>query len=198
MAITVSEAAFEPKSVSLGPIKIQIVEIVANGGSTSGTATATRLKDLFHIIVPGIRSHTAAPTFSGNVATLAFTVPAETAASGTIDGILYTAPANLGSSGNSVTIRLVDGTGDAIPVTKGNEVVQVLGSAITIRIDPTAVTGSARNDVKTAVLASAAALALAVPSTVTSGATVATVTSATALTGGIGGGFRGSAICIGR
>lgn len=199
MAIaSVSEAAFEPRSISTGPTKIQLVEVVINSGSTSGTVTATRLKELFHILIPGISSHTAAPTFATNVATLAFTVPAETKASRTIDGILYTAVADAGVAGNSYKIQIVDGTGDTPAVTKGTETVAVSGTTVVVHIDPTAVTGSARNDVKTAVLASAAASALLIPSTVTAGTTVAAVTAATPLQNGVSGGCRCSAICIGR
>lgn len=190
--------AFEPRSISHGPVKMQFVTLTAVSGATAGTVTADRLKEMYHILVPGLKSHTAAPTFSSNVATLAFTVPAETAASRTIDGILYTAVANLGASGNNITIRLVDGSGDQVPVTDGNEVVTVSGNAITIRIDPTAVTGSTRDHVKAAVLLSSAALALVTPSTVTSGSTVASVTSATALQSGVTGGYIGNALCIGR
>lgn len=198
MSIAASEASYEPASVSIGPVKIQTLEVVINSGATSGTVTASRLKDLYHILIPGIKSYTAAPTYSGNVATLAFTVPAETAASRTIDGVLYTAVANLGIAGNSITIAEVDGTGDTPAVTKGNETVFVVGQAITVHIDPTAVTGSARDDVKAAVIASSAASALVTPSTVTSGTTVAAVTAPTALQNGVSGGCRCTAICIGR
>jgi hypothetical protein len=198
MSVTVTDMAFEPRSISQGPKKFQFVTVQALSGATSGTVTADRLNVIEHIVLPGIKSHTAAPTFSGNVATLAFTVPAETAASRTIDGVLYTAVANLGAGGNSVTIQIVDGTGDVPAVTKGNETVAVSGTAIVVHIDPTAVTGSARNDVKAAVIASAAASALVTPSTVTSGTTVAAVTAATALQNGVTGGYIGNAICIGR
>ncbi len=193
MAITTSEAAFEPKAVATGPVQLQLVELVINSGATSGTVTAARLKDIYHIIVPGIQKHTAAPTYATNVATLAFTVPAETAAAQTIDGILYTAVADLGVAGNSITIRIVDGGAPASTPT-----VTVSETAITITADATAITGTPRSAVKTAVLASAPASALVIPSTVTSGTTVVTVTSATPLIGGVSGGFRGTAICIGR
>ncbi len=198
MAITTTDMVFEPRSISTGTRKFQFVNVVINGGQTSGTITADRLNTLSHIILPGIKSHTAAPTYSGNVATLAVTVPAETAASRTIDGILYTAVANAGAAGNSYKIQEVDGTGDTIPVTKGNETVFVIGTTVVVHIDPTAISGSARNDVKAAIIASAAASALVVPSTVTSGTTVAVVTAATPLQNGVSGGYRGNALCIGR
>lgn len=195
MAITITDSTAEPRSFSVGPTKIQLVTFLANSGATSGTVTADALARIDHILLPGDLKHSAAPTFSGQVATLAFVVPDETKASETIDGILYTAVANLGHLGNNITVQLVDGTGDDVPVTAGNEVVQVSGTAIVVRIDPTAVTGSTRTQVRTAVNASTAAAALVVASGTS--ATVAAVTAATPLAGGITGGSRGTAICIG-
>lgn len=45
-------------------------------GDTSGTVTADGLSSAKHIIMDGGLANTAAPTFSGNVVTLAFTDPA--------------------------------------------------------------------------------------------------------------------------
>lgn len=197
MAIaSVTEAAYEPASIAVGHINVQFVEVVINSGATSGTLTASRLKDLKHVIIPGISSYTAAPTYSGNVATLAFTVPAETASSRTVDGITYTAVANKGVGGNNISIQEVDGTGDVPAVTNGNETVFVTGNAIVVHIDPTAVTGSTRTNVRIAINANAAASAL-VTATGTS-ATVASVTAKTNLQSGVSGGCRCTAMCIGR
>jgi hypothetical protein len=187
MSVTVSDASYEPRSVSIGPVKLQFVEIVAFGGATSGTVTASRLKEIYHILVPGIKSHTAAPTYATNVATLAFTVPAETAATLTLGGVTYTAVANLGAAGNSITVAYTAGA------VAGSEVVTVTGNAISVQI---ANASSTITQVRTAVNASAAAAAL-VTATGTS-ATVVSTATATALTGGVAGGFRGSAICLGR
>lgn len=184
---SVREAAYEPKSISVGPVRIQLVELVINSGASSGTVTASRLKDLFNIIIPGIKSQTAAPTFSGNIATLAFTVPTETAASVVKGGVTYTAVANLGSAGNSITVAYTGGA------TAGAEVVTVVGSAISVQIENGV---STITQVRTAVNASAAAAALVV-ATGTSATVVATAT-ATSLAGGVSGGFRNTAICIGR
>lgn len=198
MAITVSEASYEPKSISLGPTKIQFVQIVALSGATAGTCTATKLKEIYHIIVPGIKSHTAAPTVATNVATLAFTVPAETAAILTYDtSVTVTAAANLGAAGNSVSLTVVDGSADSpTPVVAGSEIVTVSGSDITVRIDPTVIIGSTRTQVRQAINLSAAAAAL-VTATGTS-ATVAATAVKASLSGGVSGGFRGTAICVGR
>lgn len=198
MAITTTNSTSQAAAFSIGPFKVQILDFVANSGATSGTVTADNLSKISHIITGGggALRQTSAATMSGNVATLAFTVPAETAASRTIDGVLYTAVANLGADGNSITIQEVDGTGDLPPVTKGNETVFVTGNAIVVHIDPTAVTGSAQSDVAAAVTASVAASALVTASSASS--TVASVTAATALQNGVTGGARGTLLCIGK
>lgn len=197
MAITTSAPAQEPKSVSLGPIKFQIVNLAMISGTTSGTITANRLKEIYHILIPGLQSHTAAPSYATNIATLACTVPAETAAILVYNtSITLTAVADQGLAGNSITLAVIDGSGDMVPVTAGNEIVSVSGTAISVRMDPTAVTGSSRTQVRAAINANAAAAAL-VTATGTS-ATVAAVLSATPLAGGVSGGFYGPALCIGR
>lgn len=197
MAITTSSAS-EARAFSIGPFKVQLLDYVANSGATSGTVTADNLKSVSHIVMGGggAMKQTAAATFSANVATLAFSVPAETAASRTIDGVLYTAIANQGAGGNSITIQEVNGTGDVPAVTKGTETVFVTGTAIVVHIDPTAVTGSAQSDVAAAVTASTAASALVTASSAS--ATVASVTAATPLQNGVTGGARGTLVCIGK
>lgn len=197
MAITTTKSASNPASFSIGDgVKAQLLTYRALSGATSGTVTADEMSKLIAVMLDGQIKMTAAESYSGNVATLAFVVPSETAATATINGILYTAVSDLGKDGNSITIQLVDGTGDTPAVTKGNETVFVTGSAIVVHIDPTAVTGSARTDVRVAVNANAAAAALVTASG--SSATVAAVTAATPLTGGVTGGSRGSILCLGR
>lgn len=191
MAITVSEATYEPRSTSRGPVKVQLVELDINSGSTSGTITASRLKDLFHVIVPGLAPQTAAPTYSSNVATLAFTVPAETAASRTFQSaITFTATANRGIAGNSITYTFTSGG------TAGAEVVTVSGTAITIKVESGVSTAT---QVKTAYDLVAAAVALAT-SALVGGHESDAISAATVLPlqSGVSGGFRGSAMCIGR
>ncbi len=195
MAITVTEAAYKP-SWSSSNLKYQLMDWSAISGATSGTVTATNLGRLFHVLVLGGKlTHTAAPTYATNVATLAFTVPAETAASATINGITYTAKADQGAGGNDITVQLVDGTGDTPAVTNGTETVFVTAKAIVVHIDPTPVSGSSETNVRIAVNANAAAAAL-VTATGTS-ATVASVTAATHLANGVWGGGRGTLLCIG-
>lgn len=77
MAITVSTLTAEPRSFSVGPLKQQLLTFTAASGATSGTATCDRLSSVVYAHVSGV-TQTAAPTFSGNVITLAFVDPAAT------------------------------------------------------------------------------------------------------------------------
>lgn len=77
MAFSASNSTKEPRSFSIGPLKIQIMDWTAVSGDTSGTVTADGLSDAQHIILSGgPLTLTAAPTFSSNVVTLAFSDPA--------------------------------------------------------------------------------------------------------------------------
>ena len=79
MAFSASASSSEPRSMSIGPLKVQFMTYSVASGDTSGTVTASALKEIQHIIVDGAAGvHTAAPTFSGRVATLAFVNPAAT------------------------------------------------------------------------------------------------------------------------
>ncbi len=197
MAITTTLGSSAPTSFSKGPIKFQLVNLTMISGTTSGTVTAPGLNLMYHILIPGIKSHTTAPSFSGNVATIACTVPAETAATLVYNtSITLTAVADQGAGGNSITLTVVDGSGDIVPVVNGAEIVTVSGKAITVRIDPTSVTGSTRTNVRIAINANAAAAALVIATG--SSATVAATATVANLTGGVSGGFYGSAICVGR
>ena len=76
MALTATALSTEPRAISLGPIKMQILTFSAASADVSGTATADRLSRVDHCIVVGL-TQTAAPTYSGNVITLAFADPAD-------------------------------------------------------------------------------------------------------------------------
>lgn len=79
MAFAAVASTKEPRSFSLGPVKCQVMTYSVASGDTSGTVTAGALKELYHVIVDGpCGVATAAATFSGNVATLAFVNPAAT------------------------------------------------------------------------------------------------------------------------
>lgn len=73
----------------------------------------------------------------------------------TINGITYTA-VTMGAAGNSITITLVDDG------TAGAETVDVSGTAITVHMDDTAVTGSTRQNIVDAIAAEPDAAALVV------------------------------------
>lgn len=184
MALTTTLSGTEPRSRSVGPLKQQTVKLTANSGDTSGTVTAPGLYRTVAILAPSAMVFTAAPTYATNVATLAFTVPAETAASLTLGGVTYTAVANLGAGGNAITVAYTSGG------TAGSEVVTVTGNAISVQIQSGT---STITQVRTAVNAAAAAL---VTATGTS-ATVVTTASATPLTSGVTGGIFCDAICLG-
>lgn len=76
MAFAATNSTKEPRSFSIGPVKVQILTYSAASGDTSGTITADKLSRVDHVIVDGGLTNTAAPSVSGNVATLAFADPA--------------------------------------------------------------------------------------------------------------------------
>lgn len=84
MAFAATASSSEPRSFSLGPVKMQVLTYTALSGDTSGTVTAAALKEIFHVVVDGGMRHSAAPTFSGNVATLAFVDPSTGGLFGTV------------------------------------------------------------------------------------------------------------------
>lgn len=83
MAFAATLSTKEPRAFSLGPIKMCIYTCTAASGDTSGTITAAPLQEAFHVLLDGEFLHSAAPTFSGNVVTLAFADPGVGGAFGT-------------------------------------------------------------------------------------------------------------------
>lgn len=77
MAFAATNVTGEPRSFSIGPLKIQLMKYTAASADVSGTVTADALSSIDHIIVDGLQQTTAV-SFSGNVATLAFVDPAAT------------------------------------------------------------------------------------------------------------------------
>lgn len=75
MAFAATDSTSVTRSFSIGPIKAQLLTYTAVSGDTSGTITADRLSTVMHVLLDGGLALTAAPTFSGNVVTLAFTNP---------------------------------------------------------------------------------------------------------------------------
>jgi len=76
MAFAAVASTKEPRKFSWGPNMVQIMTWSAISGDTSGTVTAKSLSRADHIILDGGLTLTAAPTYSGNAVTLAFTDPA--------------------------------------------------------------------------------------------------------------------------
>ncbi len=193
MAITTTAPTNNANGFSYGDgVKAQFLDWSALSGATSGTVTANRLSLIRAILVLGGElNHTAAPTFATNVATLAFVVPAETAASRTLQSALtFTAVANLGAGGNSITYTFTTGA------VAGAEVVTVVGTAITIQVQSGVSTAT---QVKTAYDLVADATALATCALV-GGHETDTIASATVLPlqNGVTGGARGTLLCLGR
>lgn len=80
MAFAATLSTAEPRAIGVGPKKFQLYTFTAVSGDTSGTITAAGIIDrIEHIIMDGGLKLTAAPTFSGNVATIAFADPAANA-----------------------------------------------------------------------------------------------------------------------
>lgn len=78
MAFAASNLAAEPRAFSIGPVKMQILTFSVASADVSGTVTADALIRAESVIIGGGLQLTAAPTFSGNVVTLAFADPAAT------------------------------------------------------------------------------------------------------------------------
>lgn len=78
MAFAAVVLTSEPRAFSIGPVKAQVLTWSAASADTSGTATALSLSSISHVLLDGGLTLTAAPTFSGNVVTLAFADPAAT------------------------------------------------------------------------------------------------------------------------
>jgi hypothetical protein len=77
MALSTTNLSSEPRSFSIGPVKIQIKTLTAASADVAGTITFDNLSSVEAVQVTGL-TLSAAPTFSGNVATLAFVDPAAT------------------------------------------------------------------------------------------------------------------------
>lgn len=186
MSFVATDSTKEPRSWSVGPVKFQLMTWNAEVTDTSGTITADRLKRLDHILIDGFMTHTAAPTFSGNVATLAMTVAGTpTKASVVIQDLTYTAD-TAGFAGNSITIEYTAGG------TAGAEVVSVVGNAISVQIEDGVSTAT---QIKAAVDGDVSAAALVDVAISGTGSNPQDIVDPTALAGGFGA--AGTVLCIG-
>lgn len=84
MAFAATNSTSEPRSFSIGPLKVQVLTYTAADNDVAGTITADALKEVSHVIVDGGLVLTAAPTYATNVATLAFADPGTGGLFGTI------------------------------------------------------------------------------------------------------------------
>lgn len=185
MALTLGT---QTRQASWGSRREMKIDYTVASGDTTATVTVKSLSRLDHIIdgSGGVLTYTAAPTYSSNVATLAFTVPTATAATKVTQGLTLTAVAT-DNTGNLISVAFTSGG------TAGAEVVTVVGNAISVQIQSGV---STITQVRTAMQAAAACTAL-VTTTGTSASTVTTA-SAVFLTGGITGGGAGTFICFGK
>lgn len=76
MALTTTNLAAEPRAFSIGPVKMQIKTLSAANADVSGTVTFDALSEVQSVIITGVVQD-AAPSLSGNVATLSFIDPAD-------------------------------------------------------------------------------------------------------------------------
>jgi hypothetical protein len=75
-AATMTTDAGLERPFSIGPVKRMHFTYTAVSGDTTGTITVPGLSQVLFIQLDGGLTYSAAPTFSGNVATIAFTNPA--------------------------------------------------------------------------------------------------------------------------
>lgn len=84
MAFAAANSSKIAPAFSTGPRKCQILTYTAVDDDVSGTITADKLTRIDHVVIDGGMQLTAAITFSGNVATLAFADPGTGGLFGTI------------------------------------------------------------------------------------------------------------------
>jgi len=151
------------------------IKVINSQTQTTGTINTTAYGDAINL--DGASSISAQVNADVNTPS-AKTFDSGVAASLIVQDLTYTADLR-GTAGNSITIAYTAGG------TAGAEVVTVVGSAISVSIDVTPVTGSTADQVKTAVDASVAASALISVAVSGTGATVQAAAAATPLAGGI-------------
>lgn len=81
MAFAATALSSEPRSFSIGPLKVQLFTWTAASGDTSGTITATNMSSVRFVLIDGMgKGMSAVPTYATNVVTLAFADPVATVA----------------------------------------------------------------------------------------------------------------------
>lgn len=86
MAVSTANLSAEPRSFSIGPLKLQIKTLTAASGDTSATVTFDNLQSVVAVVCDAV-TQTSAATFSTNQATLTFADPGVAGAAGVIIGI---------------------------------------------------------------------------------------------------------------
>ena len=79
MAFTSANLTAEPRSFSVGPVKVQIKTVAAASADTSGTIVFDNLNQVDAVHITGVVL-SAQPTITGNSCVLAFNDPAATVA----------------------------------------------------------------------------------------------------------------------
>lgn len=77
MAFVATASTTEPRSFSIGPLKVELQTFTAASGDTAGTITASRLAEVKHVIIDGGLLMDVAPAISGKTVTLSFVDPAD-------------------------------------------------------------------------------------------------------------------------
>lgn len=77
MAFVAIASTSEPRSFSIGPLKVELQTFTAASGDTAGTITATRLTEVKQVFIDGGLGMDVAPAISGNTVTLSFADPAD-------------------------------------------------------------------------------------------------------------------------
>jgi hypothetical protein len=72
MAFAASAVTSDPRSFSIGPLKMEIQSFTMLSGDTSGTVTSGRMATVKECFIIGGVAQSAAPSINGNVVTLAF------------------------------------------------------------------------------------------------------------------------------
>ena len=87
-AVDATDSSRMRRGISLGPIKMQFLTYTCLSTDTSGTVTADGMAEITAILIDGVQQ-SAAATFSGNVATLAFVCPTGSTTSPSGDIIVF-------------------------------------------------------------------------------------------------------------
>lgn len=78
IAVAIASTALAYPSMSIGAVKLQIMDLPLISGDTGATARADRLSQVDYAIVIGAPVQSAVPTYSGNTATFTFSDPVAT------------------------------------------------------------------------------------------------------------------------